>query len=236
MDRRRSASAKAGSRRSPRWSWCSLRCARPARRTGSERTIRAPSGPARPPTVPRAYIFPAHEEGPRHGCGPARVRAGPGRLRDAGRQSRQDESLPPRRGAVIVVGDNGVFIIEVKNVRGTITGHVTDHDLTQTKQNRDGKKYVKTIYNPIKQVETHRERLKDILKSNKINIPIENIVAFVNKDIHLNLQGKSSTKLFTIRRGKEHSIIQYLVDFKGNITLNKNQKDKIIQSILNANK
>lgn len=137
---------------------------------------------------------------------------------------------------MIVVGDNGVFIIEIKNIRGTITGHVNDHDLTQTKINRDGKTYIKTIYNPIKQVETHRERLKDILKSNKINTPIENIVAFVNKDIHLNLQGKSSTKLFTIRRGKEHLIIQYLVDFKRNTNLNKNEKDKIIQSILSANK
>ncbi|WP_054768442.1 nuclease-related domain-containing protein [Lysinibacillus parviboronicapiens] len=55
----------------------------------------------------------------------------------------------------IVVGPTGIFVVEVKNHAGVITGHTNEQQLLQIKH--DG--YKKTIYNPVKQVATHTYRL-----------------------------------------------------------------------------
>ena len=84
----------------------------------------------------------------------------------------------------IVVGDNGIFIVEVKNINGRVTGDIEDNNLSVEKTGQKGTKYSKTMYNPYKQVKTHVYRLNKYLKSYNISCPITGLVYFkCNKGI-----------------------------------------------------
>ncbi|HHD2753530.1 TPA: nuclease-related domain-containing protein [Clostridium perfringens] len=78
----------------------------------------------------------------------------------------------------IVVGDNGVFIIEVKNIKGNITGDILDYHLKVKRKGRKGKKYYISIYNPYREVKTHVYRLDKYLKKYDIDISIIGLVFF----------------------------------------------------------
>jgi len=82
----------------------------------------------------------------------------------------------------IIVGKTGIFVIEVKNQRGIITGDIESKYLTKIKRSKSGNEYNKKIYNPIKQVNTHIYKLSKLFKENGVNIWIRGAVLFTNKD------------------------------------------------------
>lgn len=84
----------------------------------------------------------------------------------------------------IVVGKNGVFIIEVKNHNGTIEGNGNEDIWIQHKVGRKGGRYTKNIKNPIKQVKYQTFILSKFLKSKNINAWIESAVYFSNKKVN----------------------------------------------------
>lgn len=84
----------------------------------------------------------------------------------------------------IVVGDNGIFIVEVKNINGRVTGDIEDYNLTVEKTGQKGTKYYKSMYNPYKQVKTHAYRLNKYLQSFNISCSVTALVYFkCNKGI-----------------------------------------------------
>lgn len=78
----------------------------------------------------------------------------------------------------IVIGDNGIFIIEVKNINGKVKGDISDRNLTIEKTGKKGTKYYKEMYNPYKQVKTHVYRLNKYLQQYNILCPIVGLVYF----------------------------------------------------------
>lgn len=83
----------------------------------------------------------------------------------------------------IVVGNNGVFIIEVKNHNGTIEGNGNEDIWIQHKVGRKGGRYTKKIKNSIKQAKYQTFMLSKFLKSKNINVWIESMVYFSNKKV-----------------------------------------------------
>ncbi|MGL5068808.1 MAG: nuclease-related domain-containing protein [Sarcina sp.] len=78
----------------------------------------------------------------------------------------------------IVVGDNGIFVIEVKNIDGKVMGDIKDKYLTIEKTGRKGKKYYRKLYNPYMQVGTHTRTLESYLKSNGVYCKVTGLVLF----------------------------------------------------------
>ena len=74
----------------------------------------------------------------------------------------------------VIINENGVFIIEVKNWTGKIIGN--ENDFKWKKYSG----YWKAIKNPIKQVKRQIYILSSFLKSYGINVWIEGYVIFVN--------------------------------------------------------
>ena len=66
----------------------------------------------------------------------------------------------------IIVGPTGVFIVETKNLKGTISGNADDKMLYKTKRFGNGESETKKIYNPLLQVETHARLLSELLIKN----------------------------------------------------------------------
>lgn len=82
----------------------------------------------------------------------------------------------------VIVGDNGVFIMEIKNINGEIQGNIQDKNLVIKKTGKRGGVYYKDMYNPYSQVKTHVYRLSNYMKNNKINTWIDGIVLFKPKE------------------------------------------------------
>lgn len=83
----------------------------------------------------------------------------------------------------ILFGPGGVFTIETKNYKGTISGKGEDSEWTHDV----GKRLLK-FRNPIKQGDTHSVALKKLLSKNGINLFVKTIVIFVSKKSELKIQ------------------------------------------------
>jgi len=86
----------------------------------------------------------------------------------------------------IIINSRGIFIFEVKHLRGTLLGDEDTYDWLQIKDAGYGNTYQKTVKNPIKQVKRQIYILSKLLKDNGTNIWIEGYVFFVqgNSPVH----------------------------------------------------
>lgn len=98
---------------------------------------------------------------------------------------------------MVVVGPTGVFIIETKNLNGTVVGHYENQYWTQKKVGQQGTPYSKNFYNPTKQVGTHTYRLAHFLRDRGINVYINNMVYFSNPETVVQIMGSSNIPVFS---------------------------------------
>lgn len=108
---------------------------------------------------------------------------------------------------VIVVGPNGIFVIEVKNNNSKILGSETSRDWTVNKVGRGGTPYTKTIRNPIRQVKNQIWVLRSFLKGYKFWI--EGIVYLSNPVGCLEFNGTPSLKIL-----QNGGLVEYLQNFR----------------------
>lgn len=73
----------------------------------------------------------------------------------------------------IIVNKYGVFIIEVKNYKGTIVGGEDDYEWEKYHTSEGGNTYVKSVKNPIKQVRRQIHILAEYLESYDIGVWID---------------------------------------------------------------
>ncbi len=102
----------------------------------------------------------------------------------------------------VIVGNNGVFIVETKNKVGRIYGVLDEHDWTQEKTSRGGNVYTDEFYNPAKQVATHVYRLSGFLKQNGVHTWVQGMVFFSSAEGIVDITAKGGevkTPVFSIR-------------------------------------
>lgn len=99
------------------------------------------------------------------------------KIESNGKRSEMDE---------IVVNRYGVFIIEVKDWNGTITGREEDSNWLQYKTTYENRTYENVRKNPIRQVNGQVYALKEYLKENGVHVRVSGYV--------LMLQGNSPVK------------------------------------------
>lgn len=81
----------------------------------------------------------------------------------------------------LIINDNGVFIIEVKNYAGSISGNEDDKEWLKTISSA-GTFYQKTVKNPIFQVKRQVNILSDYLKQSGIESRIEGYAFFLGQN------------------------------------------------------
>lgn len=122
---------------------------------------------------------------------------------------------------IVVVGKNGIFIIEVKNHNGTIVGSYDDYNFTQHKVGQKGGEYTSSMNNPIKQVKKETWILSNILKSKQVNAWIQGVVFFSNPSTTVNIQ-TDHIPVFDAKSGVD-DLIEYLIDYEPKKQLNEGQ-------------
>lgn len=80
----------------------------------------------------------------------------------------------------LIINKNGIFIVEVKNYNGRLYGDAEDYEWKKYKTTKGGQVFVKTVRNPIKQVNRHIFVLSRFLRENNLKIWIKGYVYFVN--------------------------------------------------------
>ncbi len=91
---------------------------------------------------------------------------------------------------LVVVGNNGIFAVEVKNRNGRIEGSFNTDRWFQHKTGRGGGDYSSDFYSPVKQVATHVFRLAGFLKKNGVRFFINGAVYFSNPEAVIRIEGE----------------------------------------------
>lgn len=123
-------------------------------------------------------------------------------VRYRGKQSEMD---------LVVMGPNGIFIVETKNHRGRITGGEEDQKWIQVKTSRGGNTYQKEFYNPVKQVSTHVHNLAGFLREQENDIWVQGIVYFANPETHVNFVPEhGGVPVFVASEGGSEELARYI--------------------------
>ena len=113
----------------------------------------------------------------------------------------------------VIVGPKGVFIIETKNMGGTIVGNYDNPQWVQKKVGQQGTPYSKNFYSPIKQVGTHTYRLAGFLRENGINVHVNNMVYFSNPDAVIQLLGdRANTPVYSALANSSSELLMEILD------------------------
>lgn len=90
----------------------------------------------------------------------------------------------------VIIGSNGVFIMESKHIKGIISGKEEDNYLQKIKIGKGGDKYYKKMFNPIKQISGHKIGMDVFLKKNGYRYKAIPVLYFSN-ECTVNVQSKN---------------------------------------------
>lgn len=127
---------------------------------------------------------------------------------------------------LIVIGETGVFIIEVKNIKGTVRGNYYDKNLVQYKVDQWGEEHIKSFYNPVKQVGTHIYRLSHYLADNGLKTYINGAVYFANPQAKLRIEDLHD-EIPVLRYKNNAKLIGYILN--GDKKLSDAKIEKIVK-------
>jgi len=129
----------------------------------------------------------------------------------------------------IVIGSNGVFVIEVKNNNSRIVGSEEEREWTIYKIGRKGTPYASSMRNPIKQVKGQIWILSKYLKERGHKAWIDGVVYFSNPDSDVEFIGTPSVPIF-FNGGLTHYIQSYRPKFP------VKNPDKIVDTLVSLRK
>lgn len=129
----------------------------------------------------------------------------------------------------IVIGPNGIFVIEVKNNNGRIVGSEDEKEWTVYKVGRKGTPYTSSLRNPIKQLKGQIWILSRWLKERGHKAWIDGVVYFSNPDSDIEFLGTPSFPIF-----HNSGLTNYIQSYQPKSPLR--DPDKIVQTLLSLRK
>ncbi len=127
----------------------------------------------------------------------------------------------------VVVGKNGVFIVESKNHRGIITGKTSKPNWKQVKHGKNDKVYEKEISNPVKQSYRQCRRMEELFKDFDITANVYPVLYFVDNRTELKIQDDADLNVAIFNN--EQGLLNYIQNTKGRETVSSNELAKIIR-------
>ncbi|HBA87179.1 MAG TPA: hypothetical protein DCZ75_04080, partial [Geobacter sp.] len=112
----------------------------------------------------------------------------------------------------VVVGPNGLFVIEVKNNNSRIAGSEEDREWVIHKVGRRGTPYSSHMKNPIKQVKGQIWALTNFLKERRHKAWIDGIVYFSHPQCQVEVRGTPSVRILQ-HRGLVDCIVNHQPKF-----------------------
>jgi YHS domain-containing protein/energy-converting hydrogenase Eha subunit C len=130
----------------------------------------------------------------------------------------------------VIVGSNGIFIVEAKNIKGTITGNGNSKHLTQIKVGKGGREYRRELYNPTFQVRGHMIGLSKLLKRNNLQYDVHGLVYFSNEESKVEFKSNN----ITVLSKNKDDLLKYIKNYKNNgVKITPNEQIKITKLLKN---
>lgn len=131
----------------------------------------------------------------------------------------------------VVVGGNGVFVIEGKNYCGRISGAEGDVEWEQRKFAAGGKEVFKRIPNPVKQAHWHVVNVARLLKKRDLRAEVSGMLVFTNSNAQLDAHADH----MRIVRGTGR-VNDLILSYKPQRKLDKSMVKEIVQSLKETGK
>ncbi|WP_061996019.1 nuclease-related domain-containing protein [Clostridium sp. ATCC 25772] len=127
----------------------------------------------------------------------------------------------------IVIGKNGVFIIETKNIFGFICGNGNDKTISiSNKYYSNGKTNFK-MYNPCRQVKTHIKKINKILKNLNVDCNVDGIIYFTNPNANVIFKS-TPLKIFLHKTSGGYDMLNYISNSNKGKNLTKKEQSLVI--------
>jgi hypothetical protein len=127
----------------------------------------------------------------------------------------------------VVVGKNGVFVVESKNHRGIITGKTSKPTWKQVKHGKNDKVYEKEISNPVKQSYRQCRRMEEVFRDFDISANVFPVLYFVDNRTELKIIDDADMNVAIF--SNEEQMLDYIQNTKGRETVSSNELAKIIR-------
>ncbi len=131
----------------------------------------------------------------------------------------------------LVIGSEGVFIIETKNYGGTVGGAVSDTHWKQIKHLANGETAEKLVKNPVKQSENQMRKFKNLCKELDVSAYIYPVVYFVNENVKLRYKADAQTPVF-VTENKE-LLLDYITESDGKKSVNTFERSRLVKYFKN---
>lgn len=125
----------------------------------------------------------------------------------------------------VVVGKNGVFIVETKNHRGILSGKTSKPNWKQIKHGKNDKVYEKEITNPVKQSYRQCRRMEELFKDFDISASVFPVLYFVDSRTELKIQDDADLGVAIFNDSEE--MLNYIENIKGKEGVSDNELTKI---------
>lgn len=126
----------------------------------------------------------------------------------------------------VVIGTNGVFVVETKNYRGIITGTTSAQNWKQIKHGKN-KTYEKEVKNPAKQVYRQGRRMNEMFIDFGVSADVFPILYFVDDRSELKITDDADLGVVTINN--ECDLLDYIINTKGKHIVDNSERSEIIR-------
>ncbi|MCL2077905.1 MAG: NERD domain-containing protein [Oscillospiraceae bacterium] len=126
---------------------------------------------------------------------------------------------------MLIVGERGILLIEVKNHSGIITGEESHDFWFQHK--RFSEKTKKKMLNPVFQLKRQRGIIKSLLRTHGVEAWVENVLFFSNPNVKLNIKLGKNNRAFS----NKDELIKFINNLKPQTPLTREKCLKITDII-----
>lgn len=131
----------------------------------------------------------------------------------------------------VVIGENGVFIIESKNYRGVVCGKTSEQVWKQIKKGKNSSTYEKEVKNPVRQSDNQRRKMREILNEANINADVFPVLYFVDDNVKLKITDDAKLDIKIINN--ENTLIEYIINAKSRCKISSSERARIIKFLKN---
>lgn len=132
----------------------------------------------------------------------------------------------------VVIGKNGIFVVETKFYSGLVKGSDKDVKILQVKRDHTGKAYHRRFLNPTLQVETHIRAIERVLEHHGYyDIPVVGMVFFSNINAKVKVRSKRM-KIFSMAKRGRVKLLRHIKWHRTSNRLSKYDIKNITQLLL----
>lgn len=126
----------------------------------------------------------------------------------------------------VIIGTNGVFVVETKNYRGIVTGNTSAQTWKQIKHGKN-KTYEKEVKNPANQSYRQGRRMHEMFIDFGISADVFPILYFVDSRSELKITDDAEINVEIIN--SENDLLDFIMKSKGKHIVDESERSEIIR-------